>query len=100
MGSEGMAERMWSRRVRQAERRAGAGDPELNDTWRKLLAARADKQRPIRRQRDRTELEIVRDCLARDWQNRHNARLAAFALHTEHVAPFDWGVLALERQRL
>ena len=98
VGGEGMAERVGSRRVRQAERRPQAPDQQLHDPWIEAPALLADEERPGRRERVRAEGKIAVDRLAHDRQDRQEALLVALA--GDHQRRAERRGAAVEAERL
>src|SRR4029078_4842223 len=71
MGREGMAQRMRSRRVRQAERTAQAGEEEVDIGGSGRAATNAAKQRLAGRQGERAESDVAIDGFPRGGEDRH-----------------------------
>src|SRR5512147_854350 len=86
VGGEGMAERMWRRRLRQAEQRPQPAHLFLRDGGIEPAPARAEEERTAGSRIERTGGEVSGNRLAYRRQDRHHSMLAALAADQERVA--------------
>ena len=98
MGGERMAERVWRRALRQAERAAHPRHRQLHDARRQRAAFRADEQRAGGLESIGAKRQIVLDRLAHRRNDRRRARLLALADDRDGVRFADRRVGASDRK--